>query len=139
MHHNTHQHPREKLTNRRPITLLNTDYKSLAKTMAMRLTTVITKFISNDQCGFNRDRSITTILRTTDDIINYFNNENLPGILVGIDFAKAFDTISKQKTNKKPLIRDSLKIYGFGLEFQRWINTLLASTESAISHYGWIS
>ena len=81
------------MTNWRPITLLNTHYKILAKTMAMRLTTVITKLISNDQCGFIRGQNIATILRTTDDIINYFNNENLPGILVGRDFAKAFDTI----------------------------------------------
>ena len=101
--------------------------------MAMRHTTVITKLISNDQCGFIRGRNIPTILRTTDDIINYLNNENLSGILVSIDFAKAFDTISKT------LIRDSLKIYEFVQEFQRWINTLLANTESAINHYWWIS
>ena len=97
--------------------------------MAMRHTTAITKLIPNDQCGFIRGRNIPTILRTTDDIINYLNNENLPGILVGIDFGKAFDTISKD------LIRDSLKIYEFVQEFQRWINTLLANTESAINHY----
>ena len=101
--------------------------------MAMRHTTVITKLISNDQCGFIRGRNTATILRITDDIINYLNHENLPGILVGIDFGKAFDTISKD------LIRDSLKIYGFGPEFQRWISTLLENTESAINHYGWIS
>ena len=100
--------------------------------MAMRHTTVITKLISNDQCGFMRGRNIATILRTTDDIINCLNNENLPGILFGIDFVKAFDTISKT------LIRDSFKIYGFGPEFQIWISTLLANTETAINHYGWI-
>ena len=101
--------------------------------MAVRLTPVIIKLVSNDQCGFIRGRNIATILRTTDDIINCLNNENLPGILFGIDFVKAFDTISKT------LIRDSFKIYGFGPEFQRWISTLLANTESAINHYGWIS
>ena len=97
--------------------------------MAMRHTTVITKLISNDQCGFMRGRNIATILRTTDDITNYLNNENLSGILVSIDFAKAFDTISKT------LIRDSLKIYEFVPEFQRWISSLLANAESAINHY----
>ena len=30
-------------------------------------------------------------------------------------------------------------MYGFGPEFQRWIRILLANTESAINHYGWIS
>ena len=41
--------------------------------------------------------------------------------------------------SKKTLSRDSLKIYGFGPDFQRWISTPLANTESAINHYGWIS
>ena len=62
----------------------------------MRLIAVMTKLISNNQCGFITGRNIATILRTTDDVINYLNNENLPGIVVGIDCTKAFDTISKK-------------------------------------------
>ena len=37
------------------------------------------------------------------------------------------------------LIHDSLQLYGFGPEFQRWIKILPANTESAIKHYGWTS
>ena len=40
--------PRERLANWRPITLLNTDYKILAKALARRLNKVITKLIAND-------------------------------------------------------------------------------------------
>ena len=125
--------PRENLANWRPITLLNTDYKILAKTLALRLSTVITKLISEDQCGFIKGRNISTILRVIDDTVSHLNTENLPGILVGIDFAKAFDTISKT------FIHDSIKMFGFGPEFQRCVSTLLTNTESAINHYGWIS
>ena len=125
--------PRENLANWRPITLLNTDYKILAKTLARRLSTVLDKLISEDQCGFMKGRSITTILRTTDDVINYLFTEKLPGILVGIDFTKAFDTISKT------FIQDSLKLYGFGNDFNRWIESILHQTDSCINHYGWIS
>ena len=125
--------PREKLNNWRPITLLNTDYKILAKTLARRLNTVLDTLISDDQCGFIKGRNIASILRTTDDVINYLGNKNLPGILVGIDFAKAFDTISKT------FIQNSLKHYGFGENFNKWIGTLLNETVSCINHYGWIS
>jgi exonuclease III len=125
--------PRENLSNWRPITLLNTDYKILAKAIAMKLNSVVPKLIAEDQCGFVRGRNIATILRTTDDIINFLNSENLPGILVGVDFTKAFDTISKT------LIQDSLLFYGFGPNFRRWIETMLAETESSINHYGWVS
>ena len=41
---------RDKLTNWRPITLLDTDYKILAKMMANRLNRVISNLVDNDQC-----------------------------------------------------------------------------------------
>ena len=87
--------PRDKLTNWRPVILLNIDYKSQAKTIAARLNRVIITFIAEDQYGLIKGCSIATIIRTTDDVINYLDHENQPGILVGIDFTKSFDTISK--------------------------------------------
>ena len=125
--------PRDHLTNWRPITLLNSDYKIIAKTMALRLNNVICKIINTDQCGFIKGRNIATILRSTDDIINYLNSKNLPGLLVAVDFAKAFDTISKK------LILDTLKEFNFGPEFTQWVRTLISQTESCINHYGWLS
>ena len=47
--------PRESLANWRPITLLNTDYKLLAKTLSRRLNMVITNLSDKDQCGFVKD------------------------------------------------------------------------------------
>lgn len=125
--------PRENLSNWRPITLLNTDYKILAKTVALKLNNVLTKIISSDQCGFMKGRNIATILRLMDDTIQHLNKENAPGILVGIDFTKAFDTISKS------FILDSLPLYGFGPEFCRKVRCLLSQSQSSINHYGWLS
>ena len=125
--------PRDQLTYWRPITLLNTDYKIIAKTIALRLSKTIDGLISHDQCGFIKGRNISTLLRSTDDIIDYLNRKHIPGILVGVDFQKAFDTLSKQ------IIKDSLKMYGFGNNFCRWIETVISKTNSCINHYGWIS
>ena len=125
--------PREHLTNWRPITLLNTDYKILAKTIAIRLNKCINGLVSQDQCGFIKGRNIASILRSTDDIIDYLNMNKQPGILVGVDFQKAFDTLSKD------LIRDSLKLYGFGDNFSQWIKVIISKSSSSINHYGWIS
>ena len=125
--------PREELANWRPITLLNTDYKILAKTIAMKISMILPTLIAEDQCGFIKGRNIATVIRTTDDAINFLKNNKLPGILVGVDFTKAFDTISKQ------FIKDSIEEYGFGPNFQQYIETLLAQTDSSIIHHGWIS
>ena len=99
--------PRENLANWRPITLLNTDYKILAKTIAIRLSKTIDNVVSHDQCGFMKGRNIATLLRSTDDIIDYLNRNQFTGILVGVDFQKAFDMISKHiewQNNKKCVI-----------------------------------
>lgn len=71
--------------------------------------------------------------KNSDDTIQHLNTQNLSGIPVGIDFTKAFDTISKS------FIRDSLTLYRFGPEFYRHVNSLLSQTESSTSHYGWLS
>ena len=89
--------------------------------------------MSHDQCGFIKGRNIATLLRSTDDILDYVNKNKQPGILVGVDFQKAFDTLSKD------LIRDSLKLYGFGENFSQWIKVIISKSSSSINHFGWIS
>ena len=88
------------LKNWRPLTLLNTDYKILAKSLAVRLQSVLPEIISQDQSGGIKGRATYDNLRSTIDIINYTKEKNLPGILAFIDFEKAFDTVSWKFMNK---------------------------------------
>ena len=86
----------------------------LAKVSARRLNTVLTKLVGNDQCGSIKGINIGTVIKNTDDLINYVTSNQIPGLLVSIDFTKAFDTILKT------LIIDSFKPYGFGPDFIHW-------------------
>ena len=65
--------------NWRPITLLNSDYKIAAKTIANRLKSVIPKLIKNDQTGFLKGRFIGENIRLIESIINYTAAQNIPG------------------------------------------------------------
>ena len=49
--------------------------------------------INNDQTGFLKGRSISENVRLIDSIITYTETQNIPGILLFIDFEKAFDTL----------------------------------------------
>ena len=75
----------------RPVSLLATDYKILAKTLAIRLQKIIKKLINPDQVGYIKGRYISQNVRTIEDIMIYSEKYNI--LLVLIDFAKAFDMV----------------------------------------------
>ena len=87
--------PREYLKNWRPISLLNVVYKIASSCIAERVKRALPKLISEDQSGFmaNRHIYIGNNIRLMYDVIDYCNENNLPGLLLCIDFEKAFDSL----------------------------------------------
>ena len=81
------------ISNYRPITLLNTDYKLLTKTLALQLVEPIHKMIHPDQAGFIPKRSIFNHIRLATTIINYAEVMEVDGAIVALDQEKAYDKI----------------------------------------------
>ena len=81
------------LKNWTPLSLLNTDYKILTKTISNRLQSVLPKLINEDQVGYIKGRYIGQNIRIIKDIMTHTEIKNLPGFIVLIDFEKAFDSI----------------------------------------------
>ena len=81
------------IKNWRPITLLNCDYKIAAKALANRLKKVLPKLVNSDQTGFMKGRFIGENIRLIDGVTNFAEVENIPGLLLFLDFEKAFDTV----------------------------------------------
>ena len=125
--------PKSSLNNWRPISLTNTDYKLLAKCLAARLSYIIPTIINEDQSGYVKGRNIASAIRTIDDVIEYLRVKEKPGLLLALDFSKAFDTISKK------FLIQAFQRFGFGDSFLQWIKTLLANTHSCINYNGWLS
>ena len=125
--------PKNKLQNWRPISLTNADYKLLARCLSNRVSNVIDSIISEDQVGYIKGRNVSTTLRTIDDLVEYWNLKDKPGILLALDFQKAFDTISKS------FMLTAFKRFGFGPDLQQWVKVLFANTRSSIIYNGWIS
>ena len=82
------------LTNWRPLTLLNSLYKLVSGCIAERIKPVLNSIIHPDQKGFVAGRYIGEAIRTTYDIMHVAKEKNLAGILLCIDFEKAYDSIS---------------------------------------------
>ena len=118
------------LKNWRPISLLNTDYKILTKSLAIRLHKVLPSIIDLDQTGFLKGRYIGENIRTISDVIEYTSLRNQPGIILLLDFEKAFDTV------KWSFILESLKLFNFGPDFIHWVEIIYSGIESTVINNG---
>ena len=125
--------PKSNLKNWRPISITNADYKLLAKCLAARLGKVISTIVSEDQVGYIKGRNIANLIRNIDDVTEYLRLTERPGLILALDFQKAFDTISKE------YLLLAFKRFGFGETFTTWVQTLFTDTTSCIQYNGWLS
>ncbi len=114
----------------RPISLLNTDYKILTKTLSNRLQVVLPSLIHTDQVAYIKDRYIGQNIRLMKDVITFTEDTNEPGIVTCIDFEKAFDTIEWE------FLLKTLDIFGFGDNFKRWISILYTDISAGVMNNG---
>lgn len=118
------------LNNWRPVSLLNADYKILAKIMANRLQSVMNNIVNTDQAGYIKNRYIGDTIRTIADIIDYCKIYKKPGIIGLIDFKKAFDSVSWSFLHK------TLEAFNFGNVLQKWIKLLYKNISSCVTNNG---
>ena len=79
------------IKNWRPLTMLNCDYKIFSKMLANRLQLVLPILINEDQKGFMKGRNTSQNLKELLAVIEYFEDQNIPGYVMSLDFEKAFD------------------------------------------------
>ena len=117
---------KRQIKNWRPIALINVDARIASKTLAKRLENVLPEIIHFDQSAFVKGRTIFDAIRTTDDVIEHTMNRDISGILVAIDFEKAFDFL-----NFSFLIR-VLHAFNFGPSFIHWVRVLYNKVFSCV-------
>ena len=121
------------LKNWRPILLLNVDYKIITKALANRMKKVLVDIIHPDQTGFLKGRYIGENVRLLLDVMNYADNNNVPGFAFSIDFEKAFDKLKWSCINK------ALEHFGFGPDFQNWVKIIYNGAQSCVTNNGYAS
>ena len=84
---------RNYLENWRPISLINIDDKIASKVIAARIIKVLPEIIHTNQTDYVKDRFIGEAARPIIDVMEYTKQQNISGILLFIDFEKAFDSI----------------------------------------------
>ena len=124
---------REKIENYRPISLSNYDYKILAFILAGRMQKVLNGIISEDQTGYIKKRFIGNNIRIIEDLIDYIEKVNIGGVILFLDFQKAFDTVEWK------FMMEVLNKFNFGKDFIDWIKVLYNTPKATIKNNGWLS
>jgi exonuclease III len=119
-----------KLENYRPISLLNSDYKILAKILANRMKMVLNDIIAPTQNYSVPGRDIADTIITLRDVINKMNSDKRGGIVLSIDFNKAFDRVEHD------FMFRVLEKYGFGNRIIGWIKLLYRKAKSRVKCNG---
>lgn len=121
------------ISNWRPITLLNVDYKIATKVIANRIKKVLTDIIDESQTGFIKGRYIGENIRLLFEVIDRMEEEGKPGMIFFSDFEKAFDSLDHQYMFK------CLNHFNFGGSLLKWVKLFYNDVKSCVSNNGYLS
>lgn len=119
--------------NWRPIALLNTDYKILAKCLANRIKLFLDKLIAVDQTGFMQGQNISSNIRKLIDKWQFCEDNNVDACILIADFEKCFDSIEYSSVDRV------MAYFNFGTQMRQWIKLLFTNFSLCILSNGYTS
>ena len=123
------RHVWEGLDDYRPIILLNTELKILARVLTNCLQIVISDLISPEQTYAVKGRSIQDNLHLIPEVLEEIE-DGTEAVLIHLDQSKAFDWV-----NHRYLV-SVLETAGFQLEFCRWFSMMYHNSQTVVQVNG---
>lgn len=77
----------------RPISLIGSAYKLISKVLASRLQKLMPKAISENQFAFTQGSKIARCILTANEVVDCLKRRHGRGILLKLDFVKAYDNV----------------------------------------------
>ena len=108
----------KKIGNWRPISLLSNCYKIVSRLINNRLKEIANRILSRAQKDFNKKRYIQESILNVMETMDFCKKNNIKGVLVTIDQAKAFDSVSHDFMVKV------YNFFGFGDCIQKWLKSI---------------
>jgi len=125
--------PVDDVASYRPITLLNTDVKLLARVLVNRMSAGLDAVVDATQTAFIPGRWIGDNVLFHLEEIDYCQAERVPACVVFLDFEKAYDRLDRGW-----LFR-CLDRVGFPEELSRWVQLMLKDAEAMVLYHGYLS
>jgi len=124
---------RELIQHYRPLTLLNADYKILAKALARRFAGPLTTVIDPTQTAFIPGRWIGDNVLFHLEEVDYLEESGGEGCVLLLDFQQAYDRVDRE------WVFAVMRAMGFGERALRWVRLLLRDTCARVLFNGWSS
>ncbi|RVW34286.1 putative ribonuclease H protein [Vitis vinifera] len=116
----------EDLKDFRPISLVGSLYKLLAKVLANRIKKVLGKVISESQNAFVEGRQILDAVLIANEAVDSRLKDNVGGVLCKLDIEKAYDRVSWS------FLLAVLKEMGFGQRWIKWIDWCISTVKFSV-------
>nr|GEV41220.1 RNA-directed DNA polymerase, eukaryota [Tanacetum cinerariifolium] len=110
----------------RPISLIGSVYKIIAKILANRLCVVLLYLISDVQSDFVANRQILDGPFIINELLSWYKFKKINGLIFKVNFEKAFDSA------KWNYLYETLKAFGFGSKWRNWISSCLNNTMGSV-------
>ena len=91
---------------------------------------MIPDIVHYNQNAYVKGKSIFDAVRAIHDILEFTEREKIQGLMVAIDFKKAFDSINRN------FMLETLSAFNFGPTFMRWIRTFYQNITSSVMNNG---
>ena len=116
----------KKISDYRPISLISSLYKIIAKVLAERLRGVLHETIHSNQGAFVQGRQILDVVLTANEIVDEKRRLEEEGVVFKIDFEKAYDHVTWD------FLDHVLEKKGFSPRWRKWMRGCLSSVSFAI-------
>ncbi|GJV72163.1 RNA-directed DNA polymerase, eukaryota, partial [Tanacetum coccineum] len=110
----------------RPISLIGSVYKIIAKILANRLVNVLDGIVSEVHSAFVTGRQMLDGPFIINELIQWCRSKKRKAVIFKVDFEKAFDSV------RWDYLDDVLFKFGFGSKWRAWIRNCLSSSRGSI-------
>ncbi|GJS62004.1 RNA-directed DNA polymerase, eukaryota, reverse transcriptase zinc-binding domain protein [Tanacetum coccineum] len=110
----------------RPISLIGSVYKIVAKILANCLVLVLGDLVSDTQSAFLKERQILDGPFILNEVIQWCKKKKKQSMIFQVDFEKAYDSV------RWDFVDTILKKFGFGDKWCKWIHSCLQSSKGSI-------
>ncbi|GJY57327.1 RNA-directed DNA polymerase, eukaryota, reverse transcriptase zinc-binding domain protein [Tanacetum coccineum] len=119
-------HDANKVKDFRPISLIGSLYKIIAKLLVNRLVVVLGSLVNEVQSAFVADRQILDGPFILNEIFQWCKSKKKQSLVFKVDFEKAYDSV------RWDYLDDILRKFGFGDKWRVWIQNCLRSSRGSV-------